>query len=79
MMPTPSRTPTKAKPVPWGWYALFVIPFLASLWVPAFNHAEPEAFGVPFFYWYLFLWIFLAAGLNAAVYLGTRERERERK
>jgi len=59
---------------PWKWYALLLIPFVATLWVPLYDRAEPSIGGVPFFYWYLFLWIALTAGLNGLVYLATRER-----
>jgi hypothetical protein len=57
---------------PWHWYALLLVPFLAVLWVPLFDRAEPSLGGFPFFYWYLFLWILLTAGLNGVVYLVTR-------
>jgi uncharacterized protein DUF3311 len=57
---------------PWKWYALLVVPFVATLWVPLYDRAEPSMGGVPFFYWYLFLWILLTAVLNALVYLAVR-------
>jgi Protein of unknown function (DUF3311) len=59
---------------PWGWYALLLVPFVATLWVPLYDRAEPSLGGVPFFYWYLFLWILLTAGLNAIVYFAVRPR-----
>jgi hypothetical protein len=34
-----------------------VIPFVALLWVPFYNRLEPSVFGIPFFYWYQFLWV----------------------
>ncbi|MGH7293958.1 MAG: DUF3311 domain-containing protein [Polyangiaceae bacterium] len=57
---------------PWHWYALLLVPFVATLWVPFYDRAEPSLAGFPFFYWYLFLWIALTAGLNGLVYLATR-------
>jgi hypothetical protein len=59
---------------PWKWYALLVPPFVATLWVPFYNHAEPSLGGFPFFYWYLLLWIVLVAVLNGVVHLATREK-----
>jgi hypothetical protein len=56
----------------WPWNLLFLVPVIASLAVPLFNRASPEVNGVPFFYWYQFLWIGLSAGITALVYFGTR-------
>ena len=33
-------------------YLWIVVPFVALLWVPIFNRADPTLFGIPFFYWY---------------------------
>ena len=59
---------------PWRWYALLLVPFVATLWVPFYDRVEPTLAGVPFFYWYLFLWILLVAALNAIVYFAVRQR-----
>jgi len=48
---------------------LFVIPFVAMLWVPSFNSLEPELGGIPFFYWYQLAWILIGAVIVLAVYL----------
>ena len=53
---------------------LLAPPFVATLWVPFYNRAEPSLDGIPFFYWYLLLWILLVAVLNAIVYFALRER-----
>jgi hypothetical protein len=47
---------------------LFVLPFVAMLWVPSYNSAEPALFGFPFFYWYQLLWVVIAAGLAGIIY-----------
>jgi len=65
------RRPSRA------WYLLLLIPFVAILWVPFYAAGEPAVFGVPFFYWYQFLWIFISAALTAIVYFATREPEGE--
>jgi hypothetical protein len=49
--------------------ALFVIPFVAMLWVPSYNRIEPELGGIPFFYWYQLGWILLGAGVVLIVHL----------
>jgi len=56
-----------ARPVAWA-RLLLLIPFIAVLWVPFYNSAEPSAWGVPFFYWYQLLWILLGAVIIAFVY-----------
>jgi hypothetical protein len=57
-----------------GWYWLLLLPFIGVLWVPFYNSIEPMWDGIPFFYWYQFLWIFISAALTAVVYFRT-ERE----
>jgi hypothetical protein len=53
----------------WYWHRLlFVIPFVAMLWVPSYNRIEPELAGIPFFYWYQMLWILLGAAIVLLVY-----------
>ena len=55
------------------WYLLFAIQFVALLWPPFYNKVEPTFIGMPFFYWYQLLWVFLAAVFNAVVYLVTND------
>jgi hypothetical protein len=59
---------------PWRWYALLLVPFVATLWVPFYDRAEPSVGGMPFFYAYLFFWIAATAALNGLVYLAIRGR-----
>jgi hypothetical protein len=65
------RTATTA----WGWYLLLLLPFIAMLWVSSYAGTPPELAGIPFFYWYQFLWVLIAAVLTAVVYFATREPE----
>jgi hypothetical protein len=44
------------------------IPVLALLIVPIYAKKTPELWGMPFFYWYQFLWVFLAAGFTYLAY-----------
>ena len=55
------------------WYLCLGVPFVGTLWVPFYNAVEPRAGGVPFFYWYQFVWIFVGAVLTAVVYFATRD------
>jgi membrane protein implicated in regulation of membrane protease activity len=41
-----------------------VIPVVALLWVSTYAKETPELGGVPFFFWYQFLWVFLTAALT---------------
>ncbi|HET9149254.1 MAG TPA: DUF3311 domain-containing protein [Alphaproteobacteria bacterium] len=56
----------------WAWYLLLLPSFVAVLWVPFFNSIEPTWAGVPFFYWYQFLWVFISAALTLVVYYATK-------
>lgn len=47
---------------------LLLLPYVAVLWVPFFNRADPALFGIPFFYWYQLLWIVLCAVIIGIVY-----------
>jgi hypothetical protein len=64
-------TPKKAERWSW-WYLLFFVQFIAVLYPPFFNQVEPTVLGLPFFYWFQLLWVFVAAILNAVIYLATR-------
>lgn len=55
------------------WYLLFLIQFVAVLWPPFFNKAEPTLVGIPFFYWYQLLWVILGAILTAIVHFTTED------
>jgi Protein of unknown function (DUF3311) len=55
------------------WYLLFAIQFIAVLWPPFYNSAEPRLWGVPFFYWYQLLWVIIGAVFTAVVYFATTD------
>lgn len=54
----------------WG-YLLLAIPFVAVLWVPFYSSTSPDVAGIPYFYWYQFLWVVISGILTAIVYLAT--------
>ncbi|HEX4024088.1 MAG TPA: DUF3311 domain-containing protein [Steroidobacteraceae bacterium] len=53
------------------WYLVFLIQFVAVLWPPFFNRADPHWLGIPFFYWYQLLWVIIGAACTAIVYFAT--------
>lgn len=50
------------------WLILLFAPFVAAPWVPFFNRVNPEAWGIPFFPWYQFLWVVIGAVVTTLVY-----------
>ncbi|HQU16067.1 MAG: hypothetical protein B7Z66_08050 [Chromatiales bacterium 21-64-14] len=53
------------------WYLLLCLPYVGVLWVPFYNFINPQLAGIPFFYWYQFLWIGISALLTWVVYRRT--------
>lgn len=51
-----------------GWLWLLLLPFVALLWPAFYSSVQPTLGGIPFFFWYQFLWIAIAAVLTALVY-----------
>ncbi|GAC1526529.1 MAG: hypothetical protein NVS2B16_34760 [Chloroflexota bacterium] len=48
--------------------ALLAIPLIATLWPPFYAKSDPLLSGIPFFYWYQFLWVILTVVITAVVY-----------
>ena len=69
----PPSTPTSAHSS-W-WLLLLLIPFVALLWVPFYNRLEPAIFGIPFFYWYQFVWVILTSLIIVFVDSRTRDAD----
>jgi hypothetical protein len=55
------------------WYLLLLVQFIAVLWPPFYNTAEPAWIGIPFFYWYQMAIVIVSAVLTAVVYFVTAE------
>lgn len=51
-----------------GIYWLFVLPLIAVVFPGLYNFWEPTFFGIPFFYWYQFLWVLLTAGVTYYIF-----------
>lgn len=49
------------------WYLLVLIPVIALLYTPWYAHVEPTLFGLPFFLWYQFAWVFGGVATTLAV------------
>ena len=58
-----------------AWYLLLLAPYAAMVWVSSYNKAEPTWAGIPFFYWYQLLWIWIGSALTVIVYFATRRRD----
>ena len=54
------------------WYLLLLIPFLALAFPALYARADPAWLGMPFFYWYQFVMLFVSSGVTAIVYVRTR-------
>ncbi|MDP9345736.1 MAG: DUF3311 domain-containing protein [Actinomycetota bacterium] len=39
------------------WYLLLVVPMVGTLIPPIYNTKDPTLIGIPFFYWYLMVWV----------------------
>ena len=48
---------------------LLTIPFIGTLWVSTYAAVAPKLWGIPFFYWYQFLWIAIGAVITIIVYI----------
>lgn len=51
-----------------AWLIILFILCVISIWVPLYNRVEPELFGIPFFYWFQFTWVIVAAAVTAVAY-----------
>lgn len=67
---TTSESRSKRRGWNW-WYLLLLVQFVAVLWPPFYNRAEPAWIGMPFFYWYQLLWVIVGAVLTAIVHFAT--------
>jgi hypothetical protein len=71
-MASDSREPQGRRKPSWAWYLLLLPAFVGVLWVPFFNSIEPMWAGIPFFYWYQFLWVLISSVLTLIVYFATK-------
>ncbi|MGO4692271.1 DUF3311 domain-containing protein [Glaciibacter sp. 2TAF33] len=78
MPETPTRGP--ARPLPYVISGILLVAgIVLPLIVPIYARHDPDLFGMPFFYWYQILWIFIEAFVLWIVYIiVTREDKRRR-
>ena len=62
MNPAPSRLKRTV------WYVFLFVPFFTAICVPLYNRIEPSFYGIPFFYWFQFVLIVVAAAITGAAY-----------
>ena len=74
----PTRAP--ARPGPYVIAGILIaIAIVMPLLIPLYAFAEPSLWGIPFFYWYQLLWVFLASGFTYSAYVViTRARGEKR-
>jgi Protein of unknown function (DUF3311) len=74
----PSSPEQGGRPVPreragaGGLYLLLVVPLIGTLIPPIYNTKDPTLIGIPFFYWYLLLWVPVSVLCTVAFYRATR-------
>jgi uncharacterized BrkB/YihY/UPF0761 family membrane protein len=79
MAETPPRR-TRNPGVYWLVGVLLTIAIVMPLLVPLYAKEEPAFAGIPFYFWYQFLWIPLAALLTTICYrIVSRQEERDRQ
>jgi hypothetical protein len=69
-----NRSPQERQGASRAWYLLLLLPFIGLLWPPFYAKDAPRLGGFPFFYWYQFLWVLVAAVITAIVYWATSAR-----
>lgn len=50
------------------WIILIAIVCAVALWVPLYNRMGPEIAGIPFFYWFQFLWVVISSLVTALAF-----------
>ncbi|GAB3688720.1 DUF3311 domain-containing protein [Angustibacter aerolatus] len=58
---------------------LLAAPVVALMWVSSYAKKGPELWGFPFFFWYQFLWVFLAAICTSVAYRVVMVHEKRRR
>jgi hypothetical protein len=64
--------PPERTRAPRGLYLLLVVPLIGTLIPSIYNAKDPTVIGIPFFYWYLLLWVPVSVVCTAIFYRATR-------
>lgn len=51
-----------------GFYWLLLLPFIGTLIPSIYAKSNPQFLGMPYFYWYLIMWIILTGIIGGIVY-----------
>jgi hypothetical protein len=54
------------------WYLLLIVPMVGTLIPSIYNSKDPTLIGIPFFYWYLLLWVPVTVVCMLIIYRATR-------
>lgn len=54
-------------------------PLVGLMWVSSYAREEPRLGGMPFFYWYQFMWVLIAAATTSLAYQVVIRHERRRR
>jgi hypothetical protein len=65
-----TRSSRDRSPVNW----LLLVPLLLVIWPPLYNKADPQLFGIPFFYWFQLAVIPVGVLCTVLVYRATMRR-----
>jgi len=60
------KRPIRKRISPWA--LLLLLPYLGLCFPQIYARATPTLWGFPFFYWYQFAWVILAAAIMGFVY-----------
>jgi uncharacterized membrane protein len=75
-----SARPTRRSTGLWVLIGVILVPAVVlPLWVPLYDKTEPTLWGFPFFYWFQFAMILMAAALTVIAYVISRIAERRRR
>ena len=75
-----SARPTRRSTGLWVLIGVILVPAVViPLWVPLYDKTDPTLWGFPFFYWFQFAMILMAAALTVIAYVISRIAERRRR
>ncbi|WAU85002.1 DUF3311 domain-containing protein [Streptomyces sp. Qhu-G9] len=75
----PEEKPPVVTPVRVVIALCLIAPFVAMLWVGSYAKVDPAFIGIPFFYWYQMLWVFVSTALTMVAYALWNRDQRARK
>jgi hypothetical protein len=75
--PTDDVAPRRSDRSRWNW--LLLVPIVAPLLVPLYNHLDPTLFGWPRFYWLQLAFVALGVATTSLVYRMTRRSSSDRQ